>query len=143
MTAVLGNDCIWVDDHGGDRKSLLNPLLADDRQFIIRQVGNRDLYLNGIKQPLTAIGRIVKLITTYQVTKTKNRRTVRETFDGGAVRVKLTETGKDLWLVVLKEQRKGYCWLLCRSNETVKMQRSVLRLLVRDIVGRSRKSSVR
>jgi hypothetical protein len=43
VTDVVGNDCIWVDDHGGDRKSLMNPLLIDDRQFIIRQVGNRDL----------------------------------------------------------------------------------------------------
>ena len=44
MSDVVGNDCIWVDDCGGDRKSLMNPLLDDGRQFIIRQVGNRDLY---------------------------------------------------------------------------------------------------
>ena len=44
VSDVVGNDCIWVDDCGGDRKSLMNPLLDDGRQFIIRQVGNRDLY---------------------------------------------------------------------------------------------------
>ena len=98
----------------------MNPLLADDRQFIIRQIGNRDLYFNGNKQPLKAISRTVKLTTTYQVTKTKNNKKVSETYHCGAVKVKLTEQGKDLWLVVLKEQRKGYCWLLCHLNQTCK-----------------------
>ena len=118
VTAVVGNDSIWVDDRAGDRNNLMHPMLADEHQFIIRQVGNRDLYFNGIKQPLKAISRLVKLTTTYQVTKTNNNKKVRETYHCGAVRVKLTETGKDLWLVVLKEQRKGYCWLLCHLNET-------------------------
>ena len=118
VSDVVGNDSIWVDDRGGDRKRLMNPLLAAGRQFIIRQVGNRDLYFNGSKQPLKAISRSVKLTTTYQVTKTKNNKKVRETYHCGAVKVKLTETGEDLWLVVLKEQRKGYCWLLCHLNET-------------------------
>ena len=27
---------------------------------------------------------------------------------------------KALWLVVLKERRKGYCWLLCHLNDTAK-----------------------
>ena len=111
VSKVVGNDSIWVDDRGGDRKSLMNPLLGAGRQFIIRQVGNRDLYFNGRKQPLKAISRTVKLTTTYQVTKT---------YHCGAVKVKLTEKGEDLWLVVLKEQRKGYCWLLCHLNQTCK-----------------------
>ena len=115
---MVGNDYIWVDDRGGDRKSLMSPLLSAGRQFIIRQVGNRDLYVNGVKQPLKAVSRAVKLTTTYQVTKTKHNKKVRETYRCGAVKVKLTETGEDLWLVVLKEQRKGYCWLLCHLNET-------------------------
>ena len=120
VSDVVGNDSIWVDDRGGDRKSLMNPLLSDGRQFIIRQVGNRDLYFNGNKQPLKAISRTVKLTTTYHVTKTKNNKKVRETYHCGAVKVKLTENGEDLWLVVLKEQRKGYCWLLCHLNQTCK-----------------------
>jgi len=120
VSEVVGNDSIWVDDRGGDRKSLMNPLLTDGRQFIIRQVGNRDLYFNGTKQPLKAISRTVKLTKSYQVTKTKKKRKVSETYDCGAVKVKLTEQGEDLWLVVLKEQRKGYCWLLCHLNQTCK-----------------------
>jgi len=120
VSKVVGNDSIWVDDRGGDRKSLMNPLLGAGRQFIIRQVGNRDLYFNGSKQPLKAISRTVKLTTTYQVRKTKKNKKFRETYHCGAVKVKLTEKGEDLWLVVLKEQRKGYCWLLCHLNQTCK-----------------------
>jgi hypothetical protein len=120
VSEVVGHDSIWVDDRGGDRKSLMNPLLTDGRQFIIRQVGNRDLYFNGTKQPLKAISRTVKLTKSYQVTKTKKNRKVSETYDCGAVKVKLTEQGEDLWLVVLKEQGKGYCWLLCHLNQTCK-----------------------
>jgi len=30
----------------------------------------------------------------------------------GAVQVRLTEERKPLWLIVLKERGKGYCWLL-------------------------------
>jgi hypothetical protein len=118
VSDVVGNDSIWVDDRGGDRNSLMNPLLSAGRQFIIRQVGNRDLYFNGSKQPLKAISRSVKLTMSYQITKTKHNKKVRETYHCGAVTVKLTEQGEDLWLVVLKEQRKGYCWLLCHLNET-------------------------
>jgi hypothetical protein len=120
VTDVVGNDCIWVDDRGGDRKSLMNPLLIDDRQFIIRQVGNRDLYYNGSKQSLKAISHTVQLTERYQVTKTKNNRKIGETYHCGAAKVKLTKKGKELWLVVLKEQRKGYCWLLCHLKETCK-----------------------
>ena len=60
----------------------------------------------------------MKLTTRYQVIKTKNNKKVRETYHCGAVTVKLNVQGKDLRLVVLKEQRKGYCWLLCYLNET-------------------------
>ena len=69
VSDVVDNDAIWVDDRGGDRKSLMSPLLSAGRQFIIRQVGNRDLYVNGVKQPLKAISRSAKLTMSYQVTK--------------------------------------------------------------------------
>lgn len=116
----IGNDNIWVDDRGGDRKSIMNPLLAADRQFIIRQVGNRDLYIQGEKKSLKEISRTVKLTESYTVTKRKKNKQVQESYSGGAVKVKLSKTGQDLWLVVLKEQNKGYCWLLCHLKENNK-----------------------
>ena len=95
----------------------MNPLLAADRQFIIRQVGNRDLYIQGEKKPLKQISRMVKLTEDYTVTKRKKNKHVKESYCCGAVKVKLTERGKDLWLVVVKEKRKGYCWFLCHLKE--------------------------
>jgi hypothetical protein len=120
VSNIVGEDKIWVDDRGGDRKSIMNPLLEADRQFIIRQVGNRDLYVNGEKKPLKQISRTVKLTKSYTVTKTKRNKKNKETYYCGAQKVKLTQNGKDLWLVVLKEKNKGYCWLLCHLKSVSK-----------------------
>jgi hypothetical protein len=95
----------------------MNPLVKDGRQFIIRQVGNRDLFINGEKQPLKQISRSIILTERYNVTKTKKNRKVKETYFCGATKVRLTKQGKDLWLVVVKEKNKGYCWLLCHLKE--------------------------
>jgi hypothetical protein len=116
VSQVVGEDKIWVDDRGGDRKRIMGPLLEDNRQFIIRQVGNRDLYYRGQKMPLKQISRKAKLRETYTATKRKDNQEVKETYDCGAVQVRLTEEGKRLWLVVLKERGKGYCWLLCHLD---------------------------
>ena len=116
VSGVIGNDKIWVDDRGGDRSSIIKPLLDAERQFIIRQVGNRHLYYQGQKRALKQISRQVKLTDKYSVTKIKKSKKVQESYSCGAVRVKLTETGQDLWLVVMKEKKKGYCWLLCNLN---------------------------
>jgi hypothetical protein len=113
----IGNDKIWIIDRGGDRKSIMNPLLRDNRQFIIRQVGNRDLYIEGKKKAFKEISRTVKLTERYKVTKRKNNKHIRETYFCGAVKVKLSEKGKDLWLLVIKEKNRGYCWLLCHLKE--------------------------
>ena len=117
MSAHSGKDNIWVVDRGGDRRNIMNPLLADDNQFIIRQVGDRDLYLNGERKPLKEISRTVTLTERYTVTKRTNNKKVKEIYMCGAVRVKLDKNGKYLWLVVMKEQHKGYCWLLCHLKE--------------------------
>jgi hypothetical protein len=110
---VVADDKILVDDRGGDRKNIMHSLVENDRLFIIRQVGNRDLYVNGEKKPLKLISRSVKLTHRYTVTKMKRNRKVKETYYCGAIKVKLTKQGKDLWLIVVKEKNKGYCWLLC------------------------------
>jgi len=106
------------DDRGGDRCSIMEPLLKDNQQFIIRQVGNRDLIYEDERRPLKKISRLVKLCQTYSVTKTKKNKKVKETYDCGAVRVRLPGSKKTLWLVVLKERKKGYCWLLCHLSCT-------------------------
>ncbi len=120
VSSVVGKDKIWVDDRGGDRCSIMEPLLQDNQQFIIRQVGNRDLIYQDERLPLKEISRKVKLGESYTVTKTKKNKKVQETYDCGAVKVELPGSKKALWLVVLKERKKGYCWLLCHLNCTQK-----------------------
>lgn len=116
VSKVVGGEKIWVDDRGGDRCSLMQPLLAEEQKFIIRQVGNRDLIYQDERLPLKEISRKVKLCETYMVTKTRKNQKIQETYDCGAVRVRLPGNKKLLWLVVLKERKKGYCWLLCYLN---------------------------
>ena len=50
-----------MDDRGGDRYSIMEPLLEDNQQFIIRQVGNRDLIYRDERLPLKESSRKVKL----------------------------------------------------------------------------------
>ncbi len=120
VSEVVGDDKIWVDDRGGDRRSIMESLLKDKQQFIIRQVGNRDLIYQETRRPLKEISRLAKLCQTYTATKTKKNKKVKETYDCGAVRVRLPGSKKTLWLVVLKERKKGYCWLLCHLSCTTK-----------------------
>jgi len=120
VRGVVGDDKIWVMDRGGDRRSIMDYLLQENQQFIIRQVGNRDLIYKGQRLSLKAISRLVKRSYTYTVTKRKKNKPVKETYDCGAVPVQLPGRGETLWLVVLKERRKGYCWLLCHFNCSTK-----------------------
>jgi len=98
----------------------MEPLLEDNQQFIIRQVGNRDLIYRDERLPLKEISRKVKLGERYMVTKTKKNKKVQEMYDCGGVRVELPGSKKPLWLVVLKERKKGFCSLLCHLNCTQK-----------------------
>lgn len=50
VSEATGGDGTWIIDRGGDRNVLYKRLLADERDFIIRLVGNRHLIYNGNKQ---------------------------------------------------------------------------------------------
>jgi hypothetical protein len=107
------DESIWVFDRGGDRGELITPLLSEGKYFIIRQVGNRHLYYRGGKQEERQISRKVELSYRFDVFKRRKNRLVKAVFRCGAVPVKFTEDGKKLYLVVIREEGKGYCWLLC------------------------------
>lgn len=107
------DESINVFDRGGDRRMLITPLLSEGKYFIIRQVGNRHLYYRGEKMEEKKISRKVRLSHRFEVLKRRKNRLVKAIFHCGAVPVKFTEDGKKLYLVVIKEDRKGYCWLLC------------------------------
>ncbi len=105
------------------------PLLRAQRRFIIRQDGDRYLNYQGENLPLKEISREVKLSQTFRVTKLSKNKKLTETYDCGAVKVRLPACAgrpgrkQDLWFVVLKERTKGYCWLLCHLPGLTKKQK--------------------
>jgi len=122
VSKVIGGDKIWVDDRGGDRQNIMLPLLKENQQFIIRQVGNRDLIYTDERRPFKEISRQVKLTETYKTTKIKKNKKTLETYQCGAARVRLPGSKNQLWLVVLKERNRGYCWLLCHLKCATKKE---------------------
>jgi hypothetical protein len=122
VCASVGEDKIWVLDRGGDRKRLMLPLLRAQRRFIIRQDGDRYLNYQGENLPFKEVSRQVKLSQTFRVTKLRKNKQIKETYDCGAVKVRLPGSKQELWLVVLKERNKGYCWLLCHLPGLTKKQ---------------------
>ena len=107
------SDVIAVFDRGGDREELLTPHLEADHQFIVRQCGTRHLFYKGKKHTFDFLTRKTKLRWAFTVERIHQNKVRKLTFDCGAVPVQLTATGKRLWLVVMKERNRSYCWLLC------------------------------
>jgi hypothetical protein len=118
-------DALAVFDRGGDRETLLSAHLAAKRQFIVRQTGKRHLFYKGKPRSFKYLSHKVELQWTYTVERIHKNKIRKLTFDCGALPVRLTETGKLLWLVVMKEQRRGYCWLLCSFIECPGAQAAV------------------
>jgi len=110
-------DAIAVFDRGGDREKLLIPHLKADRQFIVRQTGARHLFYKGQMRSFDFLTCKTELYWVFTVKRIHKNKVVKLTFDCGAIAVQLTPTGKPLWLVVMKERKRGYCWLLCHFKD--------------------------
>jgi len=106
-------DAICVEDRGGDRKMLLSAYLEKDRQFIVRQTGERHLFYQGKEHRFDFLTRKTPLRWAYSIKRTHKNKIRTRIYDCGAVRVRLEADGKSLWLVVMKGRQGGYCWLLC------------------------------
>ena len=112
-----------------DRNIIYDDLNAKGCQYIIRQNGNRKLNHNGQTQGFKQISRNVKLAYEYKskrIYKSK-KRTLH--FSGGAVKVSLANNKKALWLVVLKEQKRGYSWYLMNNPACQTEQQAVESIL--------------
>jgi len=112
-------DQILVIDRGGDRRTLINPFLKMKQSFIIRQMGTRDLFYNDQRMPLKKIYRKAKLDGEFIVKRNHHNRKVKHTYKVGAIRVQFPTSCLNypietpLWLVVTKEDGRGYSWFLC------------------------------
>jgi hypothetical protein len=95
---------IWVMDRGGDRIRLFDTLLAWDRRFLVRLVGNRDLLWRGRERLASEIAQHTPLPYIEHVTKQNadgSEKIVELSF--GARPVRLPEwPDRPLWLLVVK-----------------------------------------
>ena len=107
------SDGIIVHDRGGDRIELLSPYLQADRQFIVRQQGNRHLVYKGKARSFKYLTRHTELQWTVTADRIHKNKVRQLTFDCGALPVQLPSSKKPLWLIVMKKRGGGYCWLLC------------------------------
>jgi len=114
VLAYCPKGAITVMDRGCDREIIIKGLLQDSREFIIRQTAKRHVYLNDKLIPFKSASRKVQLQYRHEVERIHKNKTERLVYDCGAKKIRLTKDGPDLWLVVLKEKRRGHCWLLCR-----------------------------
>ena len=119
VCAAIGKAGIWVLDRGGDRIELMRRLLRDEIYFVIRQTGRRNLWYRGKCRSLRWVSRKVMLGYSFRVKKKRKNRLVERVYCAGAVPVRLTKNGRDLWLVVSKAAGRGYTWYLAHlpSNE--------------------------
>lgn len=94
---------IWVYDRGGDRIKLIRPLLEREQQFIIRQVGNRDVVWNRQKRRVrdVAAGCTTPYAETLRRQNLDGTETIR-TITFGFRRVKLPDRREPLSLVVIR-----------------------------------------
>ena len=106
-------DTISLFDRGGNRQILFDAHLQADRQFIVRQKGDRHLIYEGKAH---AFGYLtVKTLRhwAFSVERIHHNKVRKRIYDCGAIGVKLPMNDKKLWLVTMKEPHGGYCWLLC------------------------------
>ena len=118
-------NAVTVMDRGADRDVILKDLLEKERDFIIRQNGKRKLFVDHTSHPFKEISRQVHLKYQHKVKHIHKNKTQHLVYDAGAQRVRLSSDGPELWLVVMKEKKRGYCWLLCHFKEIDSEQEAV------------------
>ena len=100
-TAVK-NRGIWVIDRGGDRDALYEPLLQNQRDFIIRMVGSRDVIHEGKKVRSLWLAYACRLPYERNIVKIIHGREVQFNLRFGFVPVQLPEMDAPLNMIVVK-----------------------------------------
>jgi len=104
---------IYVLDRGGDRSTIIDSLLADEKLFVIRGQVQRSLGLHNDSAKKTNIKAIAKKTRVEYAYKSLKK---KEMFDVGVRRVYLN--GTPLWLVVSRRRRGGLSWYLTNFDGT-------------------------
>lgn len=123
---VAGEDKIWVLDRVCDRLEIMRRLLREGSYFVIRQRGNRNLWVKGEQKGFSEVCATVRLDYRFTVKKQQHHRFSEREFRVGARRVRLTPKGPDIWLIVSKGEHGGCSWYLAylpagNKSEAVEM----------------------
>jgi hypothetical protein len=125
VAAYFPPDAISVMDRGADRDVIMSDMLEKENGFIIRQNGKRKLFLNNTCHAFKEISRQVRLKYRHKVNRIHKNKTQQLIYEAGTQKVRLSLDGPELWLVVLKEKKRGYCWLLCHFKDIASEQEAV------------------
>jgi hypothetical protein len=102
VSKALHNRGIWVIDRGGDRDHLYHWLLHNKSDFIIRQVGSRDLVSQGKLVRSLWLAHACRLYYEKEIIKVIDGKEVQFNIRYGCMPVKLPEFKNPLTLVVVK-----------------------------------------
>lgn len=99
--AAVQNRGIWVIDRGGDRDALYGPLLKNNRDFIIRLVGSRDLIHKGHQGRALWLAVGCRLRYQRSIVRIIHGKELRFNLRFGSIPVKLPEMEAPLNMVVV------------------------------------------
>jgi hypothetical protein len=102
ISKQVDNRGIYVMDRGGDRGTILNPLLDNERQFLIRLVGTRHLLYRGRAVEARRLAESCPLPYAERLVKEKKGKEKHYLLELGFRRVQLPHRAERLYLVVVK-----------------------------------------
>jgi hypothetical protein len=97
----VGDKGVYVIDRGGDRRTVIHPLLDAKRRFLIRLVGDRHLIVGGRAMAAEAIAAACPLPYAEPIVCEREGKEVRLTLTFGFREVKLPGRPEPLYLVVV------------------------------------------
>ena len=124
ISQKAGNRGIYVMDRGGDRGTVINPLLDTRRRFLIRLVGTRHLVYRGRAVEARRLAESCPLPYAERVVKEHKGKEKHYYIEFGFRKVQLPHRSERLYLVVVKGFGEEPLMLL--SNVEMRKKRSVL-----------------
>lgn len=117
---VINKDVTNVFDRGMDRAICIEFIILMTKYFILRLKNSTKLIYKGTELAVKDIAKDVPLLFNLSATKIHKNKKRKKTYACGAVEVEYKTKGKvhSLWLVVSKNEKGGYCYMLTRSPKT-------------------------
>lgn len=120
---------LWVVDRGGDRRNLIMPMLDEQRRFLIRMIGNRNLLWAGKEMLAEEIAKDCPLLYSETIVKLDDGKEKVYHLDFGYRNVKFP--GREGTLGLLVVHGFGQKPMMLLTTEPLRRSRKVLWRLVR------------